>query len=98
MPYAEFHYVHLIHSSVKLENIWREAGIEGVGSRGSICYYICYVLNESHTIGLDESRFIYLPRLVQRGRQGDCHFPSIVLSSLVPTFIHIHLGKRRSSH
>ena len=35
--------------------------------------------------GFDESRVIYLPRVVQTGRQVDCYCPSIVLSSLVET-------------
>ena len=38
MPYAEFHCVHLLYSSVQFEKIWGEAGTKGVGSRGSIRY------------------------------------------------------------
>ena len=36
--------------------------------------------------GFDESRVIYLARLVQKGRQVDFHYPSILLSSLVISF------------
>ena len=38
MPYAEFHCVHLLYSSVQFEKIWGEAGTKGFGSRGSIRY------------------------------------------------------------
>ena len=78
MSYAEFHCVHLLYSSVQFETIWGEAGIKGVGSRGSVRY----VLKRKSPYGFDESRDIYLPRLVQTGRQVDCHCPSLVFSSL----------------
>ena len=88
MPYAEFHCVHLLYSSVQFEKIWGEAGTKGVGSRGIIRYYIRYVPNESYSMASARARVIYLPRLVQTGRQVDCHCLSIVFSSLI-TIVHI---------
>ena len=42
MPYAEFHCVHLLYSSVQFEKIFGEAGTKGVGSRG--VYAILYAM------------------------------------------------------
>ena len=78
MPYAEFHCVHLLYSSVQFEKIWGGAGTKGVGSRGSICFYIHYVLNESHPMALTRAGLFIWP-----DRKADvCHCPSKVLSSL----------------
>ena len=74
--------MHLLFSSVQFEKIWGEAGTKGLGRGGSIRY----VLNESQPMASTRvTRVIYLPRLVQTGRQVDCHYTSIVLTSLIVT-------------
>ena len=71
MPYAEFHCVHLLYSSVQLEKIWGEAGTKGVGSRGSI-RYVYAMYSTKVTLWLRREQ-CYLPRLLK----VDFHCPSM---------------------
>ena len=79
------HCVHLLYRSVTVrENLggsWDQRSyVEG---EYTLFYTLCTQWKSSY--GFNESRVIYLLRLVQTGRQVDCHCPSIVLSSLITT-------------